>query len=88
MVISLDLLLPCSCRLQVVECIHVDNTEALKHLLVEINYNWHLWEKKEATFLYFFAFWKVSCRISPLIPPVSACMKPSLPWDRELEMTF
>ena len=47
MVISLDLLLLYSCRLQVVEYIHIDNAGALKHLLVEINYNWHLWEKSK-----------------------------------------
>lgn len=88
MVISLDLLLLYSCRLQIVECIHIgntevpiNNTEALKHLLMEINYNWHLWEKNQVIFLYLFAFWKVSCRILVLILPVNTCMSCSLPWD-------
>lgn len=50
MVISLDLSLLCSCRLQIVEYICVDNAGALKHLLVEIDYNWHLWEKSQWLF--------------------------------------
>lgn len=79
MVISLDLSLLCSCRLQIVEYICVDNPGALKHLLVEIDYNWHLVGKKPVTFLDLFAFWKVTCRILLLILPISACRSLSLP---------
>lgn len=47
--ISLDLLLLYPCRLQVVEYIHIEYI----NLLVEIKYNWHLWEKKASDFSLF-----------------------------------
>lgn len=84
MLISLDLLLLYPCRLQVVEYIHIEYF----NLLLEINYNWHLWEKKEVTFLSSFAFWKVSCRISPHIPPVSTCTSCSFPCDSRGTILF
>ena len=40
----------CSCRLQAVAYICIDNTGALKHLFSELNYNWHLWEKSKWLF--------------------------------------